>query len=186
MSLITIGWEKLFEQIVYRSINSILFLIFAFLIFYLLKALLVRSLKLTQKESHLKNEVAAQRLATLIYLTNSLLKFLFFLVSLMMILRIWGLDPTPLIASAGIIGVALGFGAQTLVKDFISGFLIPLENQFNVGDYIKIGEAEGKVKKMSLRATYIEDESGNIHIIPNSSIVSITRFKNKKLTQAPK
>ncbi len=180
MRSIKVNWEALFEQIFYRSSKSLLFLLLAFCLFYFFKVLLIRSLKLAQKGTPLKKEAATQRLATLIYITNSLLKFLFFLISLMVLLKIWGLDPTPLIASAGIIGVALGFGAQTLVKDLISGFFILLENQFNVGDYVKIADAEGEVKKMTLRATYLEDENGNLHIIPNSSIITVTRIKKNK------
>lgn len=173
-------WEVISKQMPGRVSKSLLLALIALLGYYLLRSFIIKGLKLAQKGTSLKKEAASQRLTTLTYLTTSLLKFLFLLVFLMMILRIWGIDPAPLIASAGVLGLALGFGAQTLIKDLISGFLILLENQFNVGDLVKIGEAEGKVKKMTLRATYIEDDEGNIHIVPNSSIITVTRLKKKK------
>lgn len=173
-------WKLILKQLSSRFSKSLLLVFLALLGYYFFKSLILKSLNVAQKGTGLKKEAASQRLATLTYLANSFLKFLFIIISLMMLLRIWGLDPTPLIASAGIVGVGLGFGAQTFIKDLISGFLILLENQFNVGDFVKIADAEGKVKKMTLRATYIEDAQGNIHIIPNSSIATVTRLKKKR------
>ncbi len=175
-----IDWELISKQMFYRLSKSLLLVILIFISYHFFKNLLSKSLQIAQKGTNLKKEAASQRLTTLTYLTTSFLKFLFIIISLMMLLRIWGLDPTPLIASAGIVGVALGFGAQTFIKDLISGFLILLENQFNVGDFVKIADAEGKVKKMTLRATYIEDHEGNIHIIPNSNIATVTQLKKKR------
>lgn len=90
-----------------------------------------------------------------------------------------GVDIAPLIASAGIIGIALGFGTQSLVKDVLSGIFIIGENQYRVGDYVEVfgagvGDAEGTVEKLSLRTTKIRDRDGNVHFIPNGVIIHIS------------
>jgi small-conductance mechanosensitive channel len=86
------------------------------------------------------------------------------------ILRIFNVDPTPVLASAGVVGLAIGFGAQTLVKDFISGLFIIAENQYGIGDQVKINGFEGEVKHLSVRSTVLEDKDGHSIFIPNGSI----------------
>lgn len=77
-----------------------------------------------------------------------------------MILSDFGVDITPLLASVGIAGLALSLGAQTLIKDFIGGFLILFENQYVIGDTMKLGELTGQVERITLRATYVRDVKG--------------------------
>ena len=79
-------------------------------------------------------------------------------------------DLSPLFASAGIIGVALGFGAQSLIKDFLSGIFIITENQYRVGDIVDIMGASGTVERVGTRSTIIRDYDGNVHYIPNGTI----------------
>lgn len=94
-------------------------------------------------------------------------------VAVFYIVSLYGVDIRPLLASAGIAGVAIGFGAQSLVKDYISGLFIILENQYGVGDWIKIGEAEGEVEMVSLRVTRLRDTNGTVWYIPNGTITTI-------------
>lgn len=91
-------------------------------------------------------------------------------IAVMMALREIGLDITPLIAGAGVAGLAIGFGAQSLIKDVIAGFFILLEDQFHVGDVIQVGEVGGQVERMSLRMTILRDLKGTVHFIPNGEI----------------
>jgi small conductance mechanosensitive channel len=96
-----------------------------------------------------------------------------------MVLVRFGVDVTPIIASAGILGVALGFGTQSLVTDTLSGLFIIMEIQYRVGDYIEIfgsgvKEATGTVEKISLRTTKLRDRDGNVHFVPNGSIVQVS------------
>jgi len=98
-------------------------------------------------------------------------------VTIITLLSEWGINITPIITGAGIIGLGVGFGAQTLVKDVISGFFLLLENQYNKGDSIELLKIKGKVQNVSLRTTTLKDDKGNIHIIPNSQIKSVTKFK---------
>src|SRR5688572_3939002 len=81
---------------------------------------------------------------------------------------------TPLLASAGIAGLAIGFGAQTLVKDVISGFFVLLEGQYGVGESVRIGTLEGVVDSMNLRVTVLRGGNGEIHVIPNGSIQTVS------------
>ena len=84
--------------------------------------------------------------------------------------RIFGIDLSPLFASAGIIGVALGFGSQSLVKDFLSGVFIIAENQYRVGDVVDIMGSSGTVERVGTRSTVLRDTDGNVHYIPNGTI----------------
>lgn len=81
-----------------------------------------------------------------------------------------------LLAGAGIVGLAVGFGAQSLVKDVITGFFIIFEDQFGVGDYIKISAVEGTVLEIGLRTTKIKGAGGEINIIPNGSILEVVNY----------
>ena len=92
---------------------------------------------------------------------------------LLMTLQEFGVNIGPLVAGAGVAGVALGFGAQSLVKDVISGFFLLMENQFGVGDIINVDDRHiGTVERMTLRITQLRDPEGRAHFVPNGSIVS--------------
>ena len=90
-----------------------------------------------------------------------------------MILSEIGVDIAPIIASAGIIGIALGFGAQSLVKDFLSGIFMIVEDQFGVGDVVDVGEATGTVEAVSLRVTRLRDVNGTVWYVPNGEILRV-------------
>ncbi|MGB2696402.1 MAG: mechanosensitive ion channel family protein, partial [Candidatus Zixiibacteriota bacterium] len=87
-----------------------------------------------------------------------------------------GLDIGPILAGAGILGLAVGFGAQTLVKDVISGFFILMEDQYRVGDVVEVAGIGGLVEQMSLRVTILRDLEGKVHYIPNGSISTATNM----------
>lgn len=83
------------------------------------------------------------------------------------------IDLTPLFASAGIVGVALGFGAQSIIKDFLSGIFIISENQYRVGDVVDLEGAAGTVERLGIRTTIVRDVEGNVHYIPNGNIMHV-------------
>jgi small conductance mechanosensitive channel len=87
-----------------------------------------------------------------------------------------GIHVEPLLASAGIAGLAVGFGAQTLVHDVLNGFFVLVENWFDVGDVIKIGAFQGTVETLTLRRTVLRDADGSVHTIPNSTITAVTNM----------
>ena len=90
-----------------------------------------------------------------------------------MMLSELGVNIAPIIASAGIIGVALGFGAQTLVKDFLSGIFMIFEDQYGVGDVVDVGEASGTVEAVSLRVTRLRDVNGTVWYVRNGEILRV-------------
>lgn len=116
-------------------------------------------------------ERRAETLGSVLNHTAWVLVVAFFLL---MTLQEFGVNVGPLVAGAGIAGVALGFGAQSLVKDVIAGFFLLLENQFAVGDIISVDETHvGTVERMTLRITQIRDSEGRAHFIPNGSITRV-------------
>src|SRR5882762_11406243 len=116
------------------------------------------------------------QLRTLAQVVNSVGVAVIFFLAAMQILPLLGLDIKPLLASAGIAGLAIGFGAQTLVKDVINGFFILLEYQYDIGDSIRIAGVRGNVEDMSLRRTVLRDDDGAVHIVPNSEIKLVSNM----------
>jgi moderate conductance mechanosensitive channel len=114
--------------------------------------------------------VSVQQVRTVASVLTSVGVFVIFFVAALEVLSLLGLNLGPMLASAGIAGLAIGFGAQTLVKDFINGFFILLENQYDIGDTVRIAGVKGTVERMSLRNTVLRDDDGTVHIVPNSSI----------------
>ena len=114
--------------------------------------------------------VRVQQIQTLAGVINSIGVFIIVFVAGLEVLQELNINLAPLLASAGIAGLAIGFGAQTLVKDVINGFFILLENQYDVGDAVRIAGVKGTVEAMSMRSTTLRDDDGTIHIVPNSEI----------------
>lgn len=117
-----------------------------------------------------------KRLDTLDSLMNALSKIAVWSIAVIMIVDEVGINTAPLLASAGVAGIALGIGAQSLIKDFTNGLFIILENQYRVGDYVKFDTTEGIVQAITIRTTILRDFDGNIHHVPNSSIVVSTNM----------
>jgi moderate conductance mechanosensitive channel len=114
-----------------------------------------------------------KRQDTLISVLSVVWKIIIFTTLLFTLVRMFfpALDLTPMFASAGIIGIALGFGAQSLVRDFLSGIFILIENQYRVGDVVDIDGAAGTVERITLRCTILRDINGNVHYLPNGNIL---------------
>jgi small conductance mechanosensitive channel len=92
-------------------------------------------------------------------------------VATLMILKVFNVDIGPAIAGLGIVGLAVGFGAQTLIRDWLSGVFIVAENQFNAGEHVRIAGVEGEVEDFSLRRTVLRDADGTVHHVPNGQII---------------
>ena len=100
-------------------------------------------------------------------------------IILFMVLTLFGVDTRPILAGAGVIGLAIGFGAQSLVKDFVSGLFVLVENQYGIGDKVKIGGAEGTVIRITMRSTVLKDEAGQIYYISNGSIQNVINMSQQ-------
>jgi moderate conductance mechanosensitive channel len=122
------------------------------------------------------SKLRTQQLRTLSSVTYSVGAALLGFLAGMQILLVLNIKVEPLLASAGIAGLAVGFGAQTLVRDVINGFFILLENWFDVGDTVKIGAVQGTVESLSLRRITLRDADGSVHIIPNSQITIVSNL----------
>ena len=95
---------------------------------------------------------------------------------MLLVLGQLGFNIGPLLASAGVVGLAVSFGSQSLVRDFVTGFFLQLEHQFALGDVVRIGAFEGTVENITLRLVYLRDASGALHIIPNGQITQVTNL----------
>ncbi|MGM0923618.1 MAG: mechanosensitive ion channel family protein [Bacillota bacterium] len=120
--------------------------------------------------------ISERRENTLVKLLDNILTYLVYFVALLMILETLSFDVKALLAGAGIVGLAVGFGAQNLVRDIITGFFIIFEDQFSVGDMIRVGQFEGTVEEIGLRTTKIKSWTGEINILPNGNITEVTNF----------
>ncbi len=118
--------------------------------------------------------MATKRQNTLIGLFQAIASISLTVVALVMIFGELGFAIAPILASAGIVGVAVGFGAQSLVKDIITGAFIIIESQFSVGDVVKVGDLAGGVEEINLRTIVLRGADGGVHIIPNGEIKCVT------------
>jgi small-conductance mechanosensitive channel len=136
----------------------------------LLSSLVDRILHLMANGSGATISEAEKRARTMASLLRTVGTAFIIVVAVLMALREIGLDITPLLAGAGVAGLAIGFGAQGLIKDVIAGFFILMEDQFHVGDVIQAAGVSGQVERMSLRTTIVRDLQGTVHFIPNGEI----------------
>lgn len=142
---------------------------------YLMEETLLRNVSLTTQQR--------QRRKTLVPLFRSIVTYAIYFFAGIMILKELGINPTPILAGAGIAGLAVGLGAQNLINDMVSGFFILFEEHFLVGDFIKIGEAEGTVESIDLRTTRVRDNAGRHHIVRNGRIDDLVNY-SKEYTNA--
>jgi small-conductance mechanosensitive channel len=125
------------------------------------------------------SEEQRQRRLTILPLIRSAIKYGIYFSAGIMILKQLGINPMPVLAGAGIVGLAVGFGAQNLINDVVSGFFILFENTYLVGDWIKAGEAEGNVEAIDLRTTRVRDNAGRLHIVRNGRIQDVINYSKE-------
>ena len=159
-----------------KILASIIILGVAFLVRMLGFSALKASIHKIEDDDPTTNTTLEQRAYTLGNIIKSALNLIIYGIAFITIMAEWGINVAPLLTGAGIIGLAVGFGAQSLAKDLINGFFILLENQFNIGDRIKIAGLEGRVAKINLRNVILETGDGKIHCVPNSKVDVITKL----------
>jgi small conductance mechanosensitive channel len=173
------------ETIVNRSLDwaidhglkVLLIIAGTYLVLYLIRLLSKRIVAYSRKVERDQDQGEREkRTETLVHIFKTTGKVFIIIIAIFMVMKELGMDITPLLTGAGIAGLALGFGAQSLVKDFLSGFFILIENQFRVGDVIKIGEFSGVVERISLRTVVLRDLGGNVHVIPNGEVKAVTNM----------
>lgn len=132
--------------------------------------------RLFHKKRHGPFQISERREETLRKLTQNILAYIIYFTAFTMVLSVLSIEIGPLLASAGIAGLAIGFGAQDLVKDVISGFFIIFEDQFGVGDYVAFSEIEGTVEEVGLRTTKVKSWTGEQQVVPNGNITQVTNY----------
>lgn len=135
---------------------------------------LIRKIIISDRYSSKEAEV--KREDTLIKIINSTIGVIMLLIAGVMILQSLGIPTAPILAAAGIVGIAVGFGGQYLISDVISGLFIILENQYRVGDVISIGGTAGSVEDISLRMTTLRDLDGTVHHISHSQVKEVSNL----------
>lgn len=167
--------DDTFDFVRHQAPRIIGVFIIAFILTRLLKALSRRLIRFSKSQG-LPSTMRAQQLRTLSSVIYSVGLFIIVFVAALQVLPLLGINMGPLLASAGIAGVAVGFGAQTLVHDFINGFFILVENQYDIGDIIKIAGVQGTVELMTLRRTVLRDADGTVHNVPSSQITVVSNL----------
>jgi len=169
-------WRSDSFEFLRRDVPRLVFILIIYAILIWLLRTVTRRIRRLSKRQALPTGVRAQQLATLATVINGAGTFVFIFLALIQILGVLQINVGPLLASAGIAGLAIGFGAQTLVHDVINGFLVLVENQYDVGDGIKIAGVQGTVENMTLRRTVLRDADGTLHTVPNSAIQIVSNM----------
>jgi small conductance mechanosensitive channel len=159
------------RSITLHGIKTLLIFIIAYIVLRLGRVLIDQTMKPKEGKLQFVEEKRAKTLATLL---KSILQYVVYFMTAITVLEEFNVPTTSVLAGAGIVGLAIGFGAQNLVKDVITGFFLILENQFSVGEHVTIGGIEGIVEEMGLRVTKVRAWGGELNIIPNGEISMVT------------
>lgn len=154
-----------------KFLKIIIIIIVISIIISLVNKLIDKTLKNKKGTNFFVNNRRANTIGEIL---KKIVKYVLYFIGIVMILDMFNVNTTSILATAGIGGLAVGFGAQSLVKDIITGFFILFEDQYAVGDYVKIESLEGTVEELGLRVTKLRDFSGDLHIIPNGRVQVVT------------
>lgn len=168
-----LGLTEVISEIIVSAIIVVVWVIVGFVVNLIIRKGIYRVMKSREFES---------RTTTIGRLLTSVARYAVWLIILIAILRELKVDVMPIVASAGVLGLAIGFGAQQIVRDFISGFFIMFEGVFNVGDLVEVDGFTGNVVRLGLRTTVIQNWKGNVKTISNGEIKGIINYsKNDSL-----
>jgi small conductance mechanosensitive channel len=167
-------FQKAVDWSLSNGINILLVLILTGIALKAAKVLSTRLISLTLRQK--EDPEFKKRTQTLGSIIRYVLIIAILIVAAMTVLKELGVEIAPVLAAAGIVGLAVGFGAQSLVKDVISGFFILLEDQIRVGDVVQIAGKGGLVEKINLKTTILRDLAGNVHYVPNGHIDVVTNM----------
>ncbi|GEN85809.1 putative MscS family protein YkuT [Oceanobacillus sojae] len=165
-----INWE----QLLLNAGLIILKLIVTLIVFYIARAIGKRFIRNSFSKAQVKKKMSAGRTKTLQSLTISAFSYVLFFVTLVVVLGIFDINATGLIAGAGVVGLAIGFGAQGLVSDIVTGFFLLLEKQVDVGDYVTAAGYDGVVEEVGLRTMQIRSFDGTLNYVPNREVSSLS------------
>jgi small conductance mechanosensitive channel len=169
---------KLYEWLVTSGLRIVLIVLGAYVLIRIINGIIGRfeTIAAARAAMFASASETERRLKTLTKLMRSTVFIAVTAVAVAMVLRELGMDIAPIIAGAGILGLAVSFGGQNLVRDVISGFFIILENQIRVGDVAVINGKSGTVEEINLRTTVIRDLEGTVHVFPNGTITQLSNM----------
>ncbi len=150
---------------------SILVVIISFLILFLVQSFIKKYLKHAAAK-----QIHVARFKTLSKLLFSLLRYSVFIIAILVILSIWGVDVVPAIAGLGIVGLVIGLGAQRMIQDMIAGFFIVFENHYDIGDIVEVSGFKGTVLELGLKSTTLQHWTGHIQIFSNSQMSPVINY----------
>ncbi|PLT28045.1 mechanosensitive ion channel protein [Peribacillus deserti] len=153
------------------------------IIFYLAKAIAEKIIHKSFGTLQAQKKVSATRVKTLESLTSNIIGYVLIFILIVTILQVLGIHATAVLAGAGVVGLAVGFGAQGLVSDVVTGFFLLLERQMDVGDNVTIGTFSGIVEQVGLRTTHIRGFDGTLHYIPNRGITNLSNHSRAEMKQ---
>lgn len=173
--------EKYIDQIVpwlmTNGVKVLFIAIAAFILHKVIISFIQKAVRIAVRpEKHQSKEAEEKRENTLIQIFSTTSKIVIILMSSLMILSEFGIEIAPIIAAAGIVGLAFGFGGQYLIKDIISGLFIILENQYRIGDLVQFDTLGGEVELITLRKTTLRDLDGTVHHIPHGEIKTVSNL----------
>lgn len=167
------------EVLIHTGLRILLILVLAWIVLAMIRKVLARVEQKLLKNSAAEGEPpseSAKRIETLIRLVRQAVHLVMWLVVGLVILQELGVDIGPVLAGAGILGLAVGFGGQNLVRDVISGFFIILENQVRIGDVAVINGTGGLVERINFRTIVLRDQKGTVHVFPNGTITTLSNL----------
>jgi len=168
---------KLFPWLLTHGLRILLIVVGAYVINYLAKRFIEKIVRVTVTIDRHQTEAAEKkREETLIKIFSWSVRILLVLVVIMLALNEIGLSIGPLLAGAGILGLAVGFGGQYLIRDFFTGFFMILENQYRIGDAVSLDQTSGLVEDISLRMTTLRDLDGTVHYVPHGDIKRVANL----------
>lgn len=155
------------------GVNKTLKIILIVLGTYVLNFLLIKAIRLP-------NRITTQRAQTLFSFIKRIISIIIYIISLLLLFSVFGINITPFIASAGIIGIAVGLGSQALIRDIIAGIFLLAENTISIGDMVEIGDHRGIVRKVGIRTLILKDENGALRIIPAGRINEVINLSREE------
>jgi small conductance mechanosensitive channel len=172
IKLISIFGFEIHEKVIY----TLLTLVIGYLIYRLLLYIVDKSFTLRMK----RFKVDARRQKTTNVIINNIIKYTFGIILIFTLLGILGVNASAIVASIGVVGLAIGLAIQDTLKDVLAGIFILVENQFAIGDVVMIGSFKGEVVFLGLKSTKLRSETGEIRILSNRNIIEITNYSLEK------
>ena len=166
--------------------NRIIFALVAIAIIFIASKIILKVLKklvnkLLEGKAVQKSSLNQNKVNTISNAIYSVIRVVIIFIAITLILDVFGINTSTLIATAGVGGVALALGSQTVIEDFIKGILIIVDDKIRVGEWIKVAGIEGEVEDLDFRVTKVRDFNGSLHIIPNSQITSVQNFNRGEM-----